>query len=87
MSSAVTLLQAQPGLTATPVWTVAKSEEEAPALRYGASTAVGRRARTWSISTIGTLADAISETREGDEVSVEIPVRNLGSVAADRVRR
>ncbi|MCP5442441.1 MAG: carboxypeptidase regulatory-like domain-containing protein [Chromatiaceae bacterium] len=71
-------------LTATPVWTVAKSEEEARAA-LAALNGVSVAAPDLSISTSELWLDAPLETREGDEVSVEIPVRNLGSVAVDRV--
>ena len=71
-------------LTATPVWTVAKSETEA---RQSVSQVGGLsiNAADLSLSSSEIWLDAPAETKTGDEVTVEVPVHNLGSVAVPQV--
>ena len=66
-------------LTATPVWTVAKSEAEARHLVANVG-GVAIAAPDLSLSSSELWLDAPLETKEGDTVRVEVPVRNLGSV-------
>lgn len=67
-------------LTATPVWTVAKSEADArqSVAQLGG---VAIASPDLSISSAELRLDAPTEAKAGDEIKVEIPVRNLGSVA------
>lgn len=67
-------------LTATPVWTVAKSETEARQLvsKVGG---LSIDAADLSLSSSEIWLDAPADTKAGDDVTVEIPVYNLGSVA------
>lgn len=67
-------------LTATPVWTVAKSEDDArqSVAKLGG---VAIASPDLSLSSAELRIDAPAEAKTGDEIKVEIPVRNLGSVA------
>lgn len=67
-------------LTATQVWTVAKSESEARKLVANLG-GVAIASPDLSFSSAELRLDAPAETRAGDQVAVEIPVRNIGSVA------
>jgi hypothetical protein len=66
-------------LTATPVWTVAKSEAEARRLVANVG-GVSIAAPDLSLSSSELWLDAPLETKDGDTVRVEVPLRNLGSV-------
>lgn len=67
-------------LTATPVWTVAKSEADArqSVAQLGG---VAIASPDLSISSAELRLDVPAEAKAGDEIKLEIPVRNLGSVA------
>ncbi|MCW8906143.1 MAG: carboxypeptidase regulatory-like domain-containing protein [Sedimenticola sp.] len=71
-------------LTATPVWTVAKTEADArrSVAQLGG---VAITSPDLSISSAELRLDAPDEAKVGDEIKVEIPVRNLGSVAVPEV--
>ena len=68
-------------LTATPVWTVAKSDDHARELVANVG-GVAIDAPDLSISSSELWLDAPLETKDGDTVRVEVPLRNLGSVPA-----
>ncbi len=68
-------------LTATPVWTVAKSQTEARRLVANLG-GVAIAAPDLSLSSSELWLDAPLETKAGDTVRVEVPLRNLGSVPA-----
>ncbi len=67
-------------LTATPMWTVAKSEDEArkSVAAIGGVTSV---APDLSVSSSDLKVHAPAEPKAGDEVAVEVALRNLGSVS------
>lgn len=68
-------------LTATPVWTVAKSEAAARQAVAGL-VGVAISSPDLSISSAEIRLDAPTDTQAGDQITVEIPVHNIGSVAA-----
>ena len=67
-------------LTATPVWTVAKSEDEARK-SVAATAGVTSVAPDLSVSSSELKVAAPAEPKAGDEVTVEVPLKNLGSVS------
>ncbi|PLY16024.1 MAG: hypothetical protein C0631_05615 [Sedimenticola sp.] len=71
-------------LTATPVWTVAKSEDEARQMLANMG-GVAIAAPDLSLSSSELWLDAPTDAKAGDDVSVEIPVSNLGSVSVQNV--
>ncbi len=71
-------------LTATPVWTVAKSEDDARQMAANIG-GLAIDAPDLSLSSSEVWLDAPALTKAGDEIVVEIPVNNLGSMAVPDV--
>lgn len=71
-------------LTATPVWMVAKSPEEARERALNTS-GVSLSAPDFSLSAAQLAIEAPAELKAGDEIGLRIPLRNLGAAPAREV--
>lgn len=71
-------------LTATPVWTVAKSADEARERALNTS-GVSLDAPDFSLSAAQLAIEAPPEPKAGDEIGLRIPLRNLGAAPAREV--